>query len=204
MQILRWQRKRPLDPPPAGVNTRRRSSASSSGTQQAQQDISKPQLVLTLQDASEQPAAIAVLAAMYGAKPLSDLLSVLSQEQQLQVAMLADMWQLPAISTKAARALASTLKAQGKLSETVTQQLLHLQAMPDCLQPLAKHLLLQLLGNLEQCWADPILRDRLLQLPLSSMELLLSCNTLQVSPQPCCRFQCHLLCVGVAQRGIMC
>jgi hypothetical protein len=39
---------------------------------------------------------------MYGAKPLSELLSVLSQEQQLQVSMLADMWQLSAISTKAA------------------------------------------------------------------------------------------------------
>jgi hypothetical protein len=59
MQILRWQRKRPLDQMPAGISTRRTTSASSSSsTQQAQQDTSKPQLVLNLQDASEQPAAI--------------------------------------------------------------------------------------------------------------------------------------------------
>jgi hypothetical protein len=183
MQILRWQRKRSHEQRPgaAGVSTRRRTSAKSiSSTQQAQQDTSKPQLVLTLQDASEQPAAMAVLATLYGAKPMPELLAELSQEQQLQAAMLADMWQLPAISTAAGDALASTLKVQGKLSEAVTQQLLHLQAMPDCLQPLCKQVLLHLLGNLEQCWADPALRDKLMNLPLASMELLLSCDELKV------------------------
>lgn len=183
MQILRWQRKRPHEQTQdaAGVSTRRRSAAkSSSTTQQAQQDTSKPQLVLTLQDASEQPAAMAVLAALYGAKPMPELLSELSQEQQLHAAMLADMWQLPAISTAAGDALASTLKVQGELSEAVTEQLLHLQAMPDCLQPLCKQVLLHLLSNLEQCWADPVLTNKLLHLPLASMELLLCCDELKV------------------------
>jgi hypothetical protein len=182
MQILRWQHKRPhVGETPAGVNTRRRASASSSSSiQQAQQDTSRPQLVLTLQDAAEQPAAMSVLAALYGAKPLPELLSELSQEQQLQAAMLADMWQLPAISTAAAGCLTKSLKSQQQLSEAVTEQLLHLQAVPDCLQPLLKQVLLQLLGNLEKCWADPTLRDKLLHLPLSSMELLLSCDELKV------------------------
>ena len=186
MQILRWQNKRMHDQAAAGVSTRRRASASKSSTQQSQQDASRPQLVLTLQDASEQPAAMAVLAVMFGAKTMPDLLSELSQEQQLQAAMLADMWQLPAISTKVAEALTSTHTSQGKLPGTVTRQLLQLQAVPDCLRPLLQQLLLSELGNLEQCWAKPDLKQMLLQLPLSSMELLLSCDELKVSPCSLC------------------
>jgi hypothetical protein len=68
MQILRWQNKRIHDQAAAGVSTRRRALASRSSTQKTQQDASRPQLVLTLQDASEQQAAMAVLAVMYGAK----------------------------------------------------------------------------------------------------------------------------------------
>jgi hypothetical protein len=181
VQILRWQRKRPHDGAPAEVGT------SNSSTQHTHQDAGRPQLVLTLQDATEQPAAMAVLAALYGAKPMPELLSELSQEQHLQAAMLADMYhqqqqqqQLPAISTAAASCLADCLKSQGTLPEAVTQQLLRLQAVPDCLQPLFKQVLLHLLGNLEQCWADSALSDQLLQLPLSSMELLLSSDELKV------------------------
>lgn len=51
----------------------------------------RPQVVLTLQDAAQEPAARAVLAFLYD-KPLPELLSGLSQEQQLSVAVLADMW----------------------------------------------------------------------------------------------------------------
>jgi hypothetical protein len=174
MQILRWQRKRPPGQAPARISARKKLSASSSNT-------GKPgQLVLTLQDASEQSAAMAVLAALYGAKPLPELLSELSKVQQLQAAMLADMWELPAISTAAAGCLTDCLRSQGKLSEAVTEQVLRLQAVPDCLQPLCKQALLQVLGNLEQCWADPALSDKLLHLPLCSMELLLSCEELTV------------------------
>jgi hypothetical protein len=142
--------------------------------------------VLTLQDASAKPAAMAVLAARYSAKPMPELLSELSQEQQLQAAMLADMWQLPAISTAAAAALSQTLSLQGKLSEAVTEQLLSLQAVPDCLQPLLKQVLLSVLGNLEQCWTDDDLWCTLINLPLSTMELLLSCDELKVRPSSLC------------------
>jgi hypothetical protein len=186
MQILRWQHKRPHEQT-VGVSTRSRTAATNStSTPQAQQPEppGRPQLVLTLQDASEQAAAMAVLAALYGAKPMPELLSELSQEQQLQAAMLADMWQLPAISTAASNALAQTLSAQGKLSDAATKQLIGLVAVPDCLQPLLKKVLLSVLGNLEQCWADETLLDMLFSLPLSSMEVLLSCSELKV--RPCC------------------
>lgn len=160
------------------------AGSSSSSAQQAQQAPSRPQLVLTLQDASEQQAATAVLAALYGAKPMPELLSELSQEQQLQAAMLADMWQLPTISTQAADALAQTLRAQGKLSDAATKQLFSLTAVPDCLKPLLQQVLLSVLGNLEECWANEPLLDMLVGLPLSSMEVLLSCSELKV--RPCC------------------
>jgi hypothetical protein len=186
MQILRWQNKRTHDQAAAGVSTRRRASGSKRSTQPTQQDTSRPQLVLTLQDASEQPAAMDVLAVMYGAKAMPELLSELSQEQQLQAAMLADMWQLPAISTKVAEALTSTHSSQGELSEAVTEQLLHLQAVPECLRPLLQQVLLSVLGNLERCWAKPDLKQMLLDLPLSSMELLLSCDELKVGPCTLC------------------
>jgi hypothetical protein len=78
-----------------------------------------------------------------------ELLSELSEVQQLQAAMLADIWQLPAISTTIADMLTSIHRSQGKLSATVMRQLLHLQAVPDCLQPLLQRVLLCLLGDLE-------------------------------------------------------
>jgi hypothetical protein len=51
--------------------------------------------VLTLEDADQQPAAMAVLQALYYVQPGSDLLLELTQEQQLQAVLLADMWQVP-------------------------------------------------------------------------------------------------------------
>jgi hypothetical protein len=53
-------------------------------------------------------------------------------------------------------------------------------ALPDCLQPLQQSVLLSLLGDLEAVWADAGLRERLLGLPLHSMELLLSRTELKV------------------------
>jgi hypothetical protein len=48
---------------------------------------------------------MAVLAALYAVKPLPELLSELPQEQQLQAALLADMWQIPKVSTAAVQLL---------------------------------------------------------------------------------------------------
>jgi hypothetical protein len=95
--------------------------------------------------------------------------------------MLADMWQLPAISTAAADVLAQTLTSQGKLSEAATDQLMHMQAVPNCLQPLMQPVLLSVLADLEECWANANLCHKLLRLPLHNMELLLSSSELKVS-----------------------
>jgi hypothetical protein len=136
---------------------------------------------LELQDASEQEAALAVLQSLYAVKPLPELLSELSQEQQLQAALLADQWAVPHVSSTAAHLLANAVKADGGLSAVVQQRLLQHQ-LPDCLELLLKSVLLSLFGDLEAVWADPSLQDTLLGLPLHAMELLLSCNELKVRP----------------------
>jgi hypothetical protein len=140
----------------------------------------KAQLVLELQDASWQPAALVVLSSMYLVKPLPELLSELPPEQQLQAAVLADQWQVPNVSTAAVQLLGDALKSEGEEAETVKQQLLQHQALPECLQPLLKSTLLLMLRDLEAVWADPHLQEQLLGLSLHSMQLLLSCDELQV------------------------
>jgi hypothetical protein len=56
------------------------------------EQVTRHRLELELQDASEQQAALAVLQSLYAVKPLHTLLSELSQEQQLQAAVLADKY----------------------------------------------------------------------------------------------------------------
>lgn len=150
------------------------STAGSSSAQHAHEEFQRPQLVLVLQDASELPAAMAVLAALYGVQ------EPLSQEQLVQAVVLAHKWELPTICTAAANALTQTFSSQGKLSEAATQRMLRLQAAPKCLQPLKKQVLLAVLGNWERCWRHPSLWAKLLKLPLCNMELLLSCDELHV------------------------
>jgi hypothetical protein len=168
-------------------------AASTSGPVSSSSSSKQPQLVLTLEDADQQPAALAVLQALYGVKPLPELLSELTQEQQLQAALLSDMWQVPDVGTAAANVLVGT--ADGQLSEAVTQSLMSMQAWPECLHVVAKKVLLSLLGNLEAVWADEALQTQLLGLPLHAMELLLSCDELKVS------FRLHYLCFAIGNRG---
>lgn len=187
--MLRWQHKRPREwlqdraspdhPPdhPAGSSSAQQADAS---TLQDGSNKAKPQLVLTLQDASEQAAAMAVLAALYLIKPLPELLSELTQEQQLQAALLADMWQVPGVSTAAAQALSEALDTEGGVSAAAGEKLLSLQAVPDCLQPLLKRALLALFGDLEAAWAAAHIRDGLLALSLPVMEALLSFDEIKV------------------------
>jgi hypothetical protein len=139
----------------------------------------KPRLVLTLQDAAEEPAAVAVLAALYSVKPIPELLSELPQEQQLHAALLADMWQVPGVSTAAVKLLVDAASADQGLSEAAYKQFLQLHAPPTCLLPLfdvlvkllaaqqrtdpqseatMKRVLLSVLGDLEEVLADPPLR----------------------------------------------
>jgi hypothetical protein len=142
---------------------------------------------------------MAVLAALYNVKPIPELLSELSQEQQLHAALLADMWQLPEVSTAAVQLLVETAKADEGLEAAAYDRFLQLGAFPVCLMPLfhwvaeatakltdqesqpaLKRILLSVLGDLEAVWADAALRDALLALPLSAMAVLLSCDELKV------------------------
>jgi hypothetical protein len=90
--------------------------------------------------------------------------------------VLADKWQVPHVSSAAAQLLAAAASTPGALAEAVQHRILSAEALPDCLQPLLKSVLLSLFGDLEAVWADAGLRDELLWLPLPAMELLLSCN----------------------------
>jgi hypothetical protein len=131
-------------------------------------------------DSGTPEAALAVLSSLYAVKPLPQLLSELSQEQQLQAAVLADKWQVPNVSSAAAQLLVVAANTPGALAETVKHSMLAVAALPDCLQPLQQSVLLSLLCDLEAVWADAGLRDRLLRLPLHTMELLLSSSQLKV------------------------
>lgn len=145
--------------------------------------------MLTLDSADQQPAALAVLEALYAAKPLDEILLELPQEQLLHVAMLADMWELPSLSTAAAGQLHEDFNTAGELEDAITQHLLTSDAVPSCLEPLLKVLLLSEFGNLEAVWADEALQQQLLGLSLHAMKLLLSSGKLQV----CCTQTWHIM-----------
>jgi hypothetical protein len=106
------------------------------------------------------------------------LLSGLPHDQQLQAAILADMWQVPDVGEEVADMLAAA--ADLELSAAVTERLLSMQAVPECLEWLLERVLVSQLGNLEAVWADDALRELLLGLPLHAMEVLLSYDKLKV------------------------
>jgi hypothetical protein len=194
IQILRWQHheKAADEPPPK----RRRTRSSTAGTSKTEgSSSSRPQLVLELQDVSEEAAALVVLQSLYAVAPLHKLLTSLHQEQLLQAAVLADKWQLSDVSTAAVLMLqASTL------SRKLLQHFVQLPAVPTLLLPLldpvvsacmrdkgpgkgmagdAKRLLLSVLGDLEGVMGDAAHREALFTLPLHAMELLLSSDDLK-------------------------
>jgi hypothetical protein len=174
-QVLRWKDEQ--QPTTKATKKAKRSASTSNNTAE---QTTRARLELELQDASEQEAALAVLQSLYAVKPLPELLSELSQEQQLQAAVLADKWQVDHVSSAAAQLLADAASTPGALAEVVKQRVLSAEALPDCLQPLLKSVLLPLLGDLEAAWADAELKEQLLGLSLPAMELLLSCNELKV------------------------
>jgi hypothetical protein len=171
-QVLRWQ--------DADPETRAAKRAKHSSGEDSTGQTTRARLELELQDASEQEAALAVLSSLYAVKPLPRLLSELSQEQQLQAAVLADKWQVPNVSSAAAQLLVAAANTPGALADTVQHSVLAAAALPDCLQPLQQSVLLSLLCDLEAVWADAELREKLLRLPLHTMELLLSSSQLKV------------------------
>jgi hypothetical protein len=174
VQVLRWHNKRQREEAfgtPLQANGAATVGSSSSNSR-------RPQLVLALENADQQPAALAVLQALYFVQPGSGLLSELTQEQQLQTVLLADMWQVPGVGAAAADALTAT--ASDQLSEAVTQKLLSMQAVPACLEPLLQKVLLPKMGDLEAVWADEALQTQLLDLSRHAMKLLLSSDQVKV------------------------
>jgi hypothetical protein len=181
--------------------------------------------VLTLQDPEQLPAAMAVLASMYLTKPLPELLSELTLTQQLQAALLADMWQAPNVSTAAVNSLSTAAKKPGAvLPMPAVEMLLGLPTWPDFVLPLLPHvanaclegaglrerlkpLLLSVLGDLEAVWADAGVQAALLELSLPVMEELLSFTELRVSCWSLAvsgvhKASCELHCIAAGSRGV--
>jgi hypothetical protein len=148
-----------------------------------------------------------VLAGLYWVKPWQKLLADLTPQQQVQAAVLADMWQLTAASQAAVEALQAAASSTDTLS-AVPEQQLSLPVVPDCLLPVFEHcwqallskysslpavpqstqrlleqILLSKYGDLEAVWApgDGSLRRSLMALPMYAMELLLASDKLKVN-----------------------
>jgi hypothetical protein len=168
MQILRWPTNKSKHPKPKPDST-------------STDDGNRPKIVLELQDEADWEPALAVLSSMYAVKPLPELLSELKQEQQLQAALLADMWQVPDVSTAAIQLLLDAMTSDGGLSDGVKLRLMTDPALPDCLQQLMRPVLLSTLGDLEAVWADAGLWEHLLELSLPAMEMLLLSDEIEVS-----------------------
>lgn len=77
------------------------ATSSHTSSKAAAAGSSKPMLVLALQHADQEPAAFAILQALYAVKLVPELLSDLPQKQQLHASLLADMWQIQAVDTEA-------------------------------------------------------------------------------------------------------
>jgi hypothetical protein len=136
---------------------------------------------ITLPDASYESAAMAVLSAMYLVKPVQELLGDLAQQQLLQTAVLADMMGAPLVVDAAVECLTAALNSAEGLEAVAADHLLAMTAVPDCLLQLLHQTLFDRLGDLEAVWADAGLRQSLLNLPVQTMELLLSSDSLKVS-----------------------
>jgi hypothetical protein len=145
------------------------------------QSQTKKQIAITPPDASYEPAAMAVLEGMYMGKPWVELLADLTPQQQLQAAVLADMWQLPGASTAAVDLLTTPTDDKERLS-AMLEGLLSLAAVPELLLPVFEQVLFSRFGDLEAVWAPggAALQDSLMLLPLPAMQLLLASDKLKV------------------------
>lgn len=224
LQLQRWQRKRaredaetPSDSnsirvelsvspgsdaaeQPVSVQLQLVSTGSDTPAQPAELDRGMPQLILTLQDQDEQPAALAVLGSLYHIKRMPELLSELTQVQQLQAAVLADMWEVPDVSAEVVRLLLAAADSATGLTEHLALYYAQMPAVPSCLLPLLQQVvavclrsskadvksagecaLLLALGDFGAVWADAAVLKVLLGLPLAMMELLLGSDQLKVS-----------------------
>jgi hypothetical protein len=178
------------------------------------------QITITPPDASYEPAALAVLAGLYLVEPGTQLLADLTPQQQVQAAVLADMWQLPEAS-QAAISVLQTADSTYILC-ALLEQMLAVAAVPECLLPVFEHSWQALLdaahavceslaaipkdmqrlleqavlskyGDLEAVWAPDgaALQESLLDLPLHAIELLLASDKLKVSLTVSSQRQCR-------------
>jgi hypothetical protein len=168
VQALRWPVKEP--------------DSSFSATDSGQQ--ARRKIHVTLPDVSYEPAAMAVLSAMYLVMPVQELLGNLTQQQLLQTAVLADMLGAPVLVDAAVKLLTAAANSAEGLEAAAAHHLLAMTAVPDCLSPLLRQTLFGRFGDLEAVWADAGLRESLLNLPVQAMELLLlSSHSLKVSSE---------------------
>jgi hypothetical protein len=167
-------------------------------------------VTITLPDASYEPAAMAVLSGLYLLKPWPELLAELTPQQQVQAAVVADVWQLPTAIDAAVGVMKTATNSTESLSG-VLEQLFYLDAVPDCLLqtfehcwqallskysslsavpkgmlPVLEQIMLSKYGDLEAVWAPSgaSLQKALLELPLYAMELLLASDKLKVRGYP--------------------
>jgi hypothetical protein len=97
-------------------------------------------VTLTLDSPHEEAAALAILEAMYGVKPIPQILSESPCTQQLDIAVLADKLHLPAICTPAVHGLLAACKGSQVSAAAVAQHLASKQHIPGCLLPLVRQL----------------------------------------------------------------
>ena len=152
---------------------------------------------------------MAVLKGLYQVEPWPKLLADLTPQQQVQAAVLADMWQLTAASDAAVALLQkaansgdssqhasaaleqllsmaavpdSLMPVFGQSRQALLNKYLYEAAVPDSIRPLFEQALLSKYGDLEAVWEPGAtsLQESLLALPLHAMELLLASDKLKV------------------------
>jgi hypothetical protein len=134
--VLRWSAKpKPHDSNQTGSDLGDTALLSSNKRR------AKQLITIALPDASYEPAAMAVLAGLYQVKPWCKLLDDLTPQQQVQAAVLADMWQLPAASQAAVELLQAATEKEA-MPSVVLEQLLKLDAVPQFLLPVFERALL--------------------------------------------------------------
>lgn len=121
---------------PVSVQLHLVSAGSGAAAQGPEINRGQPQVVLTQKNADEQPAAMAVLGSLYQMEPLPGLLSELTQVQQLQAAVLADMWEVPDVSKEAVKLLLGAATSYTGLTEELALYYTQMPAIPSCLLPL--------------------------------------------------------------------
>ena len=97
-------------------------------------------VTLTLDSPHEESAALAILEAMYGVKPIPQILSESPCTQQLDIAVLADKLHLPAVCTPAVHGILTACKRSQSSAAAVAQHLASKQHVPGCLLPLVRQL----------------------------------------------------------------